>query len=437
MSGNVWQPTTVDEIREVLQRPNTPIVLRGSGNSSVYVPPNGAGMTIDLSRMKNLKWDLEKRVVYVEPGVTVYELCCQALAQGFWPCVVPMTVQVTLGGSLSVNAYGANPYKQGPIGMYIDSFELLLASGELLNVSVLQDELFYSVIGGLGLLGVVTNIAIQLHPINLNTLLIRQVVVPSLLEMINTFDRQALSADYLVGWIDSYATGNYTGRGVVISGNYAHMRELDDVKVSSRASDDSDMSSKQWLLHSLMYNGGVKVANSIYYNLSMRSREEPSRRMPLGEFHLRLYPWYHPLHIMRHMRGHFFQPFVPAAEAPKIFPWLLECSRRAGFIPFRCILRRHKADSFWLSYQIDGFSLELTYSVKPEKNAEWMELMEELHEQVIKVGGRFYHARDITLNRLSYARSIGEDTIQRFNELKNRYDPDERFLSHLYQRLLI
>lgn len=436
MSGNVWRPKNSDQICEVLRRENSTIVLRGSGNNAMNAPLSDDTMTIELFDMQRLQWGFEREAVRVEPGVTVYELCYQALARGLWPSVVPVMVQSTLGGSLSVNAYGGNPYKQGSLRDYIKSFELLLASGEKVEVSCLQPELFNAVIGGLGLLGVVTNITLELQPIASAMLFVHHFVASSLSDMLSIFDEQAISADYLVGWIDGHAEGDQLGRGVVISGEYADMHAAERAEASSHTSTVFErMSPMQGLLHPLMNNRRVKAVNSRFYDLSMYSREEPPQYVPLLDFHSRFYSQNHPLHIMRHMKGHFFQPFVPASEAQGVFSRLLECSQRAGFVPFRCLLRRHKKDMCCLSYQIDGFSLELTYAVRPGKSAQLLELMEELHEQVIQSGGRFYHARDAALNSASYERSIGGDNVRLFKAVKDEHDRDKRFQSTLYQRL--
>ena len=68
----------------------------------------------------------------------------------------------TVGGSMSVNAHG-DDFRAGSVGNSIVAFHLLLANGKSIYVTPdTQPGLWASVIGGYGLLGVVTDVTLQL-----------------------------------------------------------------------------------------------------------------------------------------------------------------------------------------------------------------------------------------------------------------------------------
>jgi len=68
----------------------------------------------------------------------------------------------TVGGSMSVNAHG-DDFRSGSVGNSIVDFHILLADGQRVHVTpTTQPDLWASVIGGYGLLGIVTDVTLQL-----------------------------------------------------------------------------------------------------------------------------------------------------------------------------------------------------------------------------------------------------------------------------------
>jgi decaprenylphospho-beta-D-ribofuranose 2-oxidase len=53
-----------------------------------------------------------------------------------------------------------------------------------------------------------------------------------------------------------------------------------------------------------------------------------------------------------------FQAFIPAQHAQEVFESVLRYSQQQGCLPLWCVIKQHRHDSFLLSYQFDGFSLE-------------------------------------------------------------------------------
>jgi decaprenylphospho-beta-D-ribofuranose 2-oxidase len=396
---------------------------------------------MDLSRMRRFEWNPEQGTIRAEPGVTVGDLCDIALRNKQWLPGLPSIKQATIGGCLSVNAHSAMGWKRGSIGEYVASFDLLLASGELRrNISMRDDEeLFYSVIGGLGLLGIIISVTLQPRQIRSDILQTRQRVVNSIYEMVEIFAEEASGKEYSVGWIDGYARRNSLGRGIVISG-----REVDSgrLPLASGGRQPGVVGIMPWLnmvgertLLSLLHDVRIKLVNTTYYERAIHHSEQ-FRYMPLTEFH---FHYSLPFHLLSSLkdpkRVHFFQPFVPAAFATDVFSEILECSQNAGLIPFRCMLKQHRADRFMLSYQVKGFSLELGYFITPGKETRFIRLLEQMREPVLRAGGRFYPATDDALDRQSYEQSMSEDTINDFLALKRKYDPGMLFQSDLFRRL--
>ena len=139
---------------EVQARKGT-LALRGAGCSYGDASINTGGYVLDLSCMNQiLEFDAVQGMARVEPGVTFRDLWHVAIAHGYWPPVVPGTMDVTIGGAAAMNIHGKNNYKVGTLGEHVTEFRLLTPSGELLTCSREQSsDVFHAAISGFGQTG--------------------------------------------------------------------------------------------------------------------------------------------------------------------------------------------------------------------------------------------------------------------------------------------
>jgi FAD/FMN-containing dehydrogenase len=71
---------------------------------------------------------------------------------------------VTVGGAIASDVHGKNHHIDGSFCDHVDSFRLLLASGEILNCSRTQNaELFKASCAGMGLTGIVLDAKLRLR----------------------------------------------------------------------------------------------------------------------------------------------------------------------------------------------------------------------------------------------------------------------------------
>jgi decaprenylphospho-beta-D-ribofuranose 2-oxidase len=85
---------------------------------------------------------------------------------------------------------------------------------------------------------------------------------------------------------------------------------------------------------------------------------------------------------------------------------------------------------------VDGYSLALDYHALPENQDRLSAMLSAFtHDLVLPAGGRFYPAKDNTLDHESFVRSISPEAMTRYLALKRRLDPDEVLQSDLYRRV--
>ena len=130
-----------------------------------------------------------------------------------------------------------------------------------------------------------------------------------------------------------------------------------------------------------------------------------------------------------------FQAFVPASQAREVFRHMLQYSRQQACLPIWCVIRKHRSDPYLLSYQVDGYSLELNYQ-RTRRNADTLQkTLKSMTADVIQAGGRFYLAKDHYLTHEQYRQSIGNAAVDTFLQYKLRFDPDMLLQSDLFRRV--
>ncbi|HEX5840634.1 MAG TPA: FAD-binding oxidoreductase, partial [Anaerolineales bacterium] len=226
-----FRPECVEEIQDIFRiakEHGLTVTARGAGRSYNDAALNGGGIMIDLSGMDQiLEWDPSSGRVRCEPGVTLEKLWQRVEPEGWWPPVVSGTMKTTLGGCLAANIHGKNNFQKGTIGEHVIEFTALLPTGEQITCTPeTHADLFYSMISGLGMLGIFTSITMQMKRIYSGLLRVDARPVHNLSEHLGDLLENAPHNDYIVGWLDTTAGGGSLGRGQIHAAN--NLKEGED-----------------------------------------------------------------------------------------------------------------------------------------------------------------------------------------------------------------
>jgi decaprenylphospho-beta-D-ribofuranose 2-oxidase len=168
--------------------------------------------TLGLNRL--IDFDLESGWLTCEAGTTLADIVEIFLPRGWFLMVTPGTRFVTVGGAIAADAHGKNHHRVGSFGKHVESLELLLADGRIVNCSAVENaELFAATCGGMGLTGMILTARIRLQPIE--TAMIRQETLRArdLHEVMAQFE-ESHGWSYVVAWIDCFASGASRGRSL-------------------------------------------------------------------------------------------------------------------------------------------------------------------------------------------------------------------------------
>ncbi len=465
----VFRPSTLDQLKAAFasaKNAGRKITLRGAGRSYGDASLGRENVTIDLTRMNRiLAWDPVSGIITCEPGVTIKQLWEYTIEDGWWPPIVPGTMFPTLGGVLAMNIHGKNNFKASTLGEHVLAFDFLAASGEEIHIhnplSLLGEgglnsplpagrgvrgeaDLFYSIIGSFGMLGCFTSITLKLKKVYSGDLDVKVFIANNLHELFQIYDKQIPESDYLVGWIDAFATGKSLGRAIVHQANYlapgVDPAPTQSLRLTHQNLPDAILGivpkSIMWIfMRPFTNNVGVRFVNAAKF---ISSKISPKKQFRQAHAAFAFLLDYVPNWKKSYGSGGLiqFQSFIPKESAETTFRKQIELCQRESLPPFLAVFKKHRTDNFLMTHAVDGFSLALDFKVTKKNRPQLWKLTEQLNEIVLDAGGRFYMAKDATLTPEAFRRFLGTETLAKFNVLKARFDPEGILETELSKRLL-
>lgn len=445
----VYRPSTTEELADLFaaaRAAGRSVTLRGAGRSYGDAALHAGGIVVDIRRLNRiLAWDPHSGVITCEPGVTIEQLWKHILEDGWWPPVVPGTMFPTLGGALGMNIHGKNNWRAGTLGEHVLALTLLRPDGGAVDVQP-GSPLFKAVIGGLGMLGAIVSVTLQMKRIYSGFVQVQAWAEPDMAAMLSATDAGKDVHDYIVGWVDCTRGGRGLGRGQM----HAADNLPDGADPSPRRSLRTDFQTlpdtffglvPKSILHRFMRpamnNLGVRFVNGAKYfaNRTIGNHRRNWQSHVAFNFLLDYVPnWeqaYGPGGLIQ------YQAFIPKDHAHDAFAEMLRRALKHGLPNYLAVLKRHRPDDFLLTHAVDGFSLAQDFRVTRRSRARLEILVHELDEIVLEAGGRFYFAKDSTLRPEIVRKYLGEETIAEFRRWKAELDPEGVLESDLFRRCFV
>ena len=444
----VYYPKDKNELMDIFELAKSSgmtVGFRGAGQSYGDASLNGEQILVDLSGWNRiLDWDSEDGIITVHSGVTIAQLWRRVVSSGWWPPVVPGTMNPTVGGCASMNIHGKNHWQVGSFGEHVIEFEALLPNGQTVRCSRSQSQdLYFGMLGSFGMLGCFLSITLKLKQIASGAVQVTALSAANLDDLLHIIDSHK-AEDYVVGWVDCTVVGSSIGRGIVHTARYKELSNknvlTDDISNNKHELPSAIFgilpAKYLWLfLRMLNHRMGYKIINTVrYYSGLLRNGHGFVQSLAQFNFLLDYIPnWkqaFWPGGLIQ------YQCFIPFKNAHTVFSKILQCCTDSKLQPYLGVVKRHRNDDFLISCNLDGFSLAMDFSVKDRNRARLSSLLAKLDEIVLDAGGRFYFAKDSTLKPEATRSFLGPKTISRLVELKVMCDPNKMLQSNLSRRIL-
>lgn len=421
--STLWHVECADDIARCMQsagRRGT--ISRGLGRSYGDACLNDGGDVLDLTSLSSIdSFDRESGVLRCAAGASFRTVGDHCLPLGWFPPVCPGTAFVSMGGAIANDVHGKNQHIDGSFGDHVDWIDLRLPDGSLKRISAGTDaELFAATVGGIGLTGVIESVQLRLRPAPSNAIDLKQVSIPDLETFLDLLESNRDEYPYSVGWIDALAKGAKLGRGILELARPSS----ENVATRSGLTVNVPFNAPQFLLNRY----SVRAFNAAYFAHVPTSGRET--RIHLNKF---LFPldaigsW----NRLYGRRGVFqFQCVIPFNSGRRAIAELLERTVRSEAASFLAVLKAMgKVGKGMLSFSRPGFTLALDFP----RRRETKQLIDELHEIVLKYDGRIYLAKDACLQPTQFEAMYPESL--RFKALLRTIDPKQVMQSDMARRL--
>ena len=384
VNARVFDLHSVERCRAIIR--DTPTVLargmgRSYGDSSL-----GPSVISTLKRNCLLAFDAQTGLVTCESGVTLAELIDAFLYRGWFLPVTPGTKFVTVGGAIASDVHGKNHHEHGCFSEFVESFEIILATGEIRLCSKTHNAaLFHATCGGMGLTGIVLQATIQLRRVpsaHIEETTFRAANLDEVLALL----KQHRTATYAVAWIDCLAKGDAMGRSLLTLGEHAPDGGL---VLPQKRSHTMPFELPRWVLN----RHSIALFNQFYFN---RSGHSPLRRR------IDLDTFFYPLDAMLHWNRMYgsrgllqYQCVLPEQNARDSLHELLATITQSGLGSCLAVLKwLGPCNKNLLSFPLEGVTLALDFRHEPSV----FSLLDRLDAMVVAAGGRVYLTKDARMS---------------------------------------
>jgi len=395
-AARIHQPETVEQVQELVTRAHKIKALgtRHSFNDIADSP----GELISLAHFdKILELDRERRTVTVEAGVRYGNLAQWLDGQGYALHNLASLPHISVAGACATATHGSGD-RHGNLATAVSAMEVVNGSGEVVILSRAQDrEQFEGAVVGLGGLGVVTKLTLEVSP----TFQMQQ-------DVYENIPLTALEEHYDELTADIYSVSLFTDWSSSVINQLWLKRHVPD-GVSIKAEPELF---------------GAKLATTRLHPIGALSAENCTEQMGVSG------PWFERL-------PHFRMGFTPSSGEELQSEYILP--RKHAFTAFRAIdrvrdhiapllliseVRTIAADDLWMStcYQQDSVAIHFTWK------QDWdsvRNVLPKIEEALAPFGARPHWGKLFTVSHAGLEALY--EKMPDFQTLLQQYDPQGKF----------
>ena len=281
----------------------------------------------------------------------------------------------------------------------------------------------------MGLTGLITTVAFRLKKIETSYIRQKQLKAENLEEVIRMFEEYK-QYTYSVAWIDCLKKGKNFGRSILILGEHALVKDLDEskskdpLKLPKKKQITFPFNLPSWVLNTFT----VKMFNFLYYGKNFK--KEINNVVSYE-------PFFYPLDAILHWnRGYGKKGFVqyqfvlPLSAGAGLVEILTRISDK-GLGSFLAVLKVFGKQDDLISFPSEGYTLALDFPVR----AGLLEFLDELDQVVLKYGGRLYMSKDARMK--PEVLKAGYSRLDEFRAIVKKYNPSGKISSIQSRRLML
>jgi len=427
----VFRPEKQRTLEAIVEGADTPTLLaRGLGRSYGDTAVNTAGGVVRMERLNGMiAFDDGTGTLVSEAGVSLAEIIDVFLPRGFFLPVTPGTKFVTVGGAIANDIHGKNHHRDGTFGDFVDWFDLLTPTGDVLRCSRTENtDAFWATLGGIGLTGFIVAAAVRLQRVPSAYMRVDYRKANNLEDALAAIDAKDDDYQYSVGWTDCLAKGGALGRTVLMRGEHASPEDLDRDRrhmpyhVPRRAKLKVPFEAPGFLINPMFISVFNNLVWSAHKAMDGAIIDYDRYFYPLD----RILEW-----NLLYGRGGFaqYQVTVPKAEYTCLIKLLELLQRERRPVTLAVLKAFGAANDGLLSYPSAGYTLTLDLSNKGDLPS----VLRRMDAILLEHGGRIYLAKDVAAEPATVAAMYSK--LEQFKAVRSELDPDNRLASSMARRL--
>ncbi|NQY53608.1 MAG: FAD-dependent oxidoreductase [Campylobacteraceae bacterium] len=424
--NKIIKPTTVEEISKSIKESTGPISIGGAKYSMGGQTAFENSLHIDMrSYNKIINLNTLKKEITVQPGLTWRELQNEIDPHNLSVKIMQTYANFSIGGSISVNAHGRY-VGHGPIISSVISMKVVLSSGEIIEVSRTKNEdIFNAVVGGYGGIGVIVEATLQL----VDNVKVERQVNKIKINNYNSFFNENIKNDKDV----IFQNGN------LYPPNYENIMNVSWRKTNKALTNEERVTQEgknYWIEHLALDiiswgDTGKWIRKNIIdpylYSADRvlwRNKEASYDVQELGP-------------LSRDNGTYVLQEyFIPVLNIKSFIPKMKNIYKKYNVniinVSLRHALADHESYLSWAKEEVFAFVIYYKQNVDQESKDKVKKWTQEITDEILSENGTWYlpyqpHATVSQFNK-------GYPNAQKYFDLKNRLDPNQRFTNKLLDK---
>lgn len=401
-TGNVHYPKTLTEVQDVVKK-CAKVKALGSRHSFNKIADSTENQLSLKELNKLVSIDKVKNTVTVEAGMKYGELAPVLQENGYALHNLASLPHITIAGACATATHGSG-VKQGNLSTAVSAIEFVNAAGEVVNLSREKDgEQFNGAVVGLGALGVVTKVTLDLLPtFEMKQVVYQNLPITALKDNFNAIEEMGYSVSLFTDWTNN---------------------SINEVWIKTRAEKGDGAAATDLF--------GAKLATQNLHPIASQSAENVTDQMGIpGHWYERMphFKMGFTPSAGKELQSEYFIPIENAYDAIVAIEKLHEQITPHLFISE---IRTIAADNLWMSpcYKKTCVALHTTW--KQETDAV-MKLLPVFEETLAPFNPRPHWAKLFTL-----APPVLQSRIEKLADFKNlvkQYDPEGKFRNEFLEK---
>jgi len=297
---------------------------------------------VSLGEMKKIvSLDANAKTVTVEGGIKYGELCPWLNDKGFALHNLASLPHISVAGAITTATHGSGVRNKNLCGP-VEALEIVTADGDVINLSKKDGEKFYAAVVGLGAIGVITKVTLNIQP----TFMMRQwVYIKMPLQQIKEHFDEIVSSGYSVSLFTDWQN-----------------ESINEVWIKSLVDDASNAEAKK------DFFGAAPATKNVHPIIELPAENCTEQMGVPGTWYERL-----PHFKMgftpssgKELQAEYFVPHEHAVEAIQA---IQKMGKEIGPHLFISEIRTIDADDFWMSPCYKQPSVTIHFTWKQEWNA--------------------------------------------------------------------